>query len=106
MLLVGVLAAVVVSVGAHDTYCHYVHFDSAPLCQRADGSLWRDPSNGCFGHEDPACQYEECPDSEMLSEDWRHTCSWVILRREVAPSGPAPYYDGPAPRSGVPGRLQ
>ncbi|CAN5376522.1 hypothetical protein BH23ACT3_BH23ACT3_04630 [soil metagenome] len=69
-LVVSVLALVTASIGVRDVYCHYVDFDSSPLCQRSDGSLWRDPSNGYLGHEDPACRDQDCPDSEMLSEGW------------------------------------
>ena len=102
-LLVAVLGALGV-VGAHDAYCHYVDLDRGLLCQRPDGSLWRDASSGCTGGEDPQCRYEPCGDSEALSEDWRHACSWVFLEAEVPPSGPPPFHDGPAPGRGVPGR--
>ncbi len=104
-VFVPLMAVGVGAVGFHDAYCHYVDLDSGSLCRRADGSLWRDPSMGCGGHEDPRCRYEACADSEFLSEDWRHSCSWVVLRTEVPPSGPAPYYDGDSPGRGVPGRI-
>ena len=101
----GVLAIAGASVGVHDSYCHYVNFDSSPLCQRSDGSLWRDPSNGCLGHEDPACRDDSCPDSNKVNEGWRHTCSWLFLRSEVGPTGPPPHYEGHSPRGGLPGRI-
>jgi len=91
-------------VGVHDAWCHYVDFDIGTLCERADGSLWRDPSQGCTGGNDPQCRYESCADSEALSEGWRHACSWVFLQNEIGPSGPPPYFEGPAPGQGVLGR--
>jgi hypothetical protein len=102
-LVLGLLV-ILGAVGVHDAYCHYVHFDRSVLCRRADGSLWRDPSSGCTGGEDPRCRYAPCEDSERVSEGWRHACSWVILEAEVPPSGPPPHYDGPSPGRGLPGR--
>jgi hypothetical protein len=104
LLAIGLATLVLTSVGVHDAYC-YLQFNLSPLCQRADGSLWRDPSNGCYSHEDPFCRYEACPDSTMLREDWRHSCGWVFSRTEVGPTGPPPYFEGPSPGSGNPGRL-
>ena len=82
LLAASALGLPLLTVATHDAYCHYVHFDRAPLCQRADGTLWRDPSGGCSGHEDPSCGEAVCADSEMLSEASRHTCSWLISQRE------------------------
>ncbi len=102
---VGALALGAASVGGHDVYCHYVHYDPSVLCERPDGSLWRDPSDGCTGHEDPDCRTTDCPASKRISEGWRHTCSWLFLRAEIGPSGPAPHNEGPSPGRGDPGRL-
>jgi hypothetical protein len=75
------------------------------LCQRSDGSLWRDPSQGCTGGEDPRCaQGTGCADSAIISEGWRHACTWFLFDQEAAPRGEAPFYEGPSPGGGCPGR--
>ncbi len=107
LVLAGLLIGGLSVVGGHDAYCHYVDFDRGMLCQRPDGTLWRDASGGCTSGNDIECEQssaESCPDSEMLSEGWRHACSWVFLKVEWPPSGPPPYYEWPAPGQGVLGR--
>jgi hypothetical protein len=37
------------------------------------------------------------PGLEMMSEGCRHTCSWVVLRTKVGPTGPGPHYERPSP---------
>lgn len=93
--------AVVVS---HDFY-QAASFDTSLLCQRSDGSFWRDPSNGCTRGNDRRCaDAPDCADSTTISEGWRHTCTWLIFDSEFRPSGGPPFYTGPAPGRGCLGR--
>lgn len=94
-------AAVVVS---HD-FLEAASLDVDLLCQRSDGSFWRDPSQGCTGGEDPRCTDDiGCADSTMVSEGWRHACTWFFFDREIAPRGEEPFYEGPSPGRGCLGR--
>lgn len=105
IFLLGLIAIAIAVVGVHDMYCHYIDLDISQLCERPDGSLWRDPSAGCSAGNDPTCQStDECANSVFVSEDWRHSCTWVFLHTEVAPNGEPPYHQGPSPGGGVPGR--
>jgi hypothetical protein len=96
------IAGVVVS---HDFYQAASFQGFELLCQRADESLWRDPSQGCTGGEDPRCVEESaCADSTIVSEGWRHACTWFIFEKEVATRGEEPFYDGSSPGRGCLGR--
>ena len=86
------LALCAVVVVSHDAYQAASFRAYELLCQRSDGSLWRDPSQGCTGGEDPRCtQGTACADSTMVSERrlstfLRQVCSrisesWVAPRR-------------------------
>jgi len=87
----------------HDSVATHSQFQMGWLCQRADGSLWRDPSFGCAS-DDPRCWPKQCAPSEHLSEGWRHACTWLLFRSETRPTGPPPYYRGDSPGAGCPGR--
>lgn len=107
ILLYGLCAALVVSaasVVSHDLF-QRISFNPYALCQRSDESFWRDPSNGCFGGEDPRCTAGTgCADSTMVSEGWRHACSWLLFGLEVGPRGEEPFHEGPSPGGGCLGR--
>jgi hypothetical protein len=100
----GTVASMVAVVVSHDYY-QAASLSSDLLCERSDGSFWRDPSHGCYGHEDPRCTYEtDCADPTITSEGWRHACTWILFDREVSPVGQEPFYEGPSPGRGCLGR--
>lgn len=96
----GVLVLAMTVVVVHDAACT-LSFSTGRLCERPDGTLWRDDSWGCFAGEDPACE-DGCVDSRMVSEGPRRSCSWVLQRNEWPANGEPPYHVGPSPGSGVP----
>lgn len=100
MLVVALFVAwVVAGVVVHDVPCA-AQFNPSMLCERVDGTLWRDPSNGCTAGNDHGCPDGECPDSVRVSEPGRRSCSWVIMKKEVPSQSPPPYYTGPFPGRG------
>ena len=102
--VVAALASVSIVVVAHDAV-RSASLSIDLLCQRPDGSLWRDPSQGCTGGEDPRCTTGTgCTDSTILSEGWRHACTWLLFDEEIAPRGEEPFHVGPSPGGGCPGR--
>jgi hypothetical protein len=91
--------------GSHDIYQAAAFRGEVLLCQRADGSFWVDPSQGCTGGEDPRCADEAaCEDSTIVSEGWRHACTWFLFDQEAAPRGEEPFYEGLSPGRGCLGR--
>ncbi len=98
------LALIPVVIVSHDFY-QAATFDTSLLCQRADGSFWRDPSNGCTGGEDRRCASEtDCAESAIIPEGWRHACTWIVFDSEIRPSGETPFYEGPSRGRGCLGR--
>src|SRR5687767_14821098 len=95
-----VVVLLVGTVVAHDAVCS-VTFGSGLLCERPDGSLWRDASYGCSGGEDPAC-LEPCVDSTPLAEGPRTSCNWLLMRTERPATGDPPHHTGPSPGTGGP----
>jgi hypothetical protein len=99
------LALCAVVVVSHDAYQAASFNATDLLCQRSDGSLWRDPSQGCTGGEDLRCtEGTGCADSTMVSEGWRHACTWLVFDKEIAPRGEGPFHEGPSPGGGCLGR--
>lgn len=104
-ILVGLLLVIVVAgslVLAHDGVAR-LRFNQGWLCQRSDGTHWRDHSNGCAG-EDPRCAETACATSALLVEGWRHACVWVFFKADAPPTGPRPYNEAPSPGQGCSGR--
>jgi hypothetical protein len=99
--VVALIPAVVVT---HD-FLESASFSEASLCQRPDGSFWRDWYVECDSHNDPRCVTEPgCPDSTPISEGWRHACTWILFDKGVPPSGDEPFYEGPTPGRGCLGQ--
>lgn len=70
----------VVPLGAQQVYCDLT-FDTGLLCERSDGSRWRDPSFGCSAGEDPRCvDGKGCVDSAKVPEGPRQSCGWLRQR--------------------------
>lgn len=100
-----VVALGATTVGAHDWYPSVWSFNPDLLCQRDDESMWRDLSNGCTGGDDPRCHRETgCSDSTVLTEGWRHACTWLLFDKERAPSGPEPHIEGQSSGRGCAGQ--
>lgn len=105
-IVAAILSVVVALAGvvAHDAVAAFVGFDPGLLCQRGDGSLWRDPSFGCTD-DDPKCWPNQCAPSQPVAEGWRHACVWWFFAAEARPTGdPAPRVRGEAPGAGCEGR--
>jgi len=87
---VSVLVGAATVVG-HDTYC-YVSYDrgSGILCEREDGTTWRDPSGGCHAGEDPRCvDGAGCADSRAVAEPASASCSWLLLEQSFPATSPS-----------------
>jgi hypothetical protein len=88
-----VLVAAPSVIVVHDLYRSWSvdpHGDFGALCERDDGSVWRDPWMGCGHWEDPRCRYDEvCPDSTMITELVVPTGSWVF-GKDRRLTGPEP----------------
>ena len=73
-----VVLLALVTVLAHDYACHSESLHL--ICERADGSTWKDPSGGCQ-YEDPRCGGAvDCERSKMIDEGFRDSCGWVFFR--------------------------
>lgn len=85
--------AVTAGVLGHDAYC-YATFEPSHgiLCERDDGSRWRDPSDGCSGGEDPRCRTSDpepvCADSVVVPEEAQESCGWFVMKLSSPATGP------------------
>lgn len=99
-ITVVVAVLLVGTVVVHDAVCN-VTFGSGLLCERPDGSLWRDTSWGCSSGEDRACG-DPCVDSTPIAEGPRKSCGWLLLKLDRPATGEPPHYTGPSPGTGGP----
>ena len=82
MVLAILIGVAVVGVVPHDVYCNG-QVAAGSLCERSDGSHWRDPSNGCSGGEDPRCdEGKGCAASAFAAEPAKTSCAWVMHKDE------------------------
>lgn len=100
---IAIVALVLSGAAVHDAFAGYVQFDKGLLCQRADGSMWRDSSFGCIT-DDPRCWPNQCIPSKAVAEGWRHACTWLFFEMEMPPTGEPPYFTGDAAGAGCPGK--
>lgn len=50
------------------------------ICERPDGTRWRDPSVGCF-EEDPRCRDgSECVASRLVADPGSESCAWIFFK--------------------------
>ena len=100
----GVAVSILGVIVTHD-FLQVLSLSPSLLCERPDGTLWRDASNGCTGGEDPLCDGGlGCESASPVSEGWRHACTWLFFEEEVPPRGEEPFYSGPSPGRGCVGR--
>lgn len=98
-IVIMVVGAALSFVVMHDLQAQ-LSFNRGVLCSRSDGSLWRDASRGCLAVEDPRCQDTACSDSSIVAEGPRRSCSWLLWRERVPPTGGEPWYAGESPGGG------
>jgi hypothetical protein len=93
LVVSGIIAVVLVGgavVVGHDAYC-YVTYERGhgALCEREDGSTWRDPSGGCHAGNDPRCvDGVGCDDSMLVPEPASSSCGWILMKQEHPATAP------------------
>lgn len=95
LVVVTLVVAPVGTVVAHDLFRWWA-VDALSvggyLCERDDGTVWRDPSMGCGYWEDPRCRYDQpCASSRIITEAIVETGAWVLwTERRVTGPDPVP----------------